>query len=239
MPPAGAARIQRRLARRRKIFEGLGLERYSRPALNDLDRKLERYLPAGAGFFVEAGAYDGFTQSNTYYFERFRGWRGVLVEPLPDPCERCRRERPNSIVFRCALVPSNHAAPTVTLHDAGLMSLLDGAQKSPEADAAHCRRGAELQNLSVRSIEVPARTLSSVLDEAGATRIDLLSLDVEGYELQALQGLELERHRPVQILVEARFGAEIVEQLQPLYELIAELSHHDLLFRLKHAPTAP
>jgi FkbM family methyltransferase len=233
------SRIQRRLARRRKICEALGLDRYSRPALNELDRKLERYLPARGGFFVEAGAFDGFTQSNTYYFERFRGWRGVLVEPLREPFERCRRERPRSQVFQCALVPADYGAPTVTIHDAGLMSLLDGAQKSPEADAAHCRRGAEVQEIVVGAAEVPARTLSSVLDEAGATRIDLLSLDVEGYELQVLRGLDLARHRPVHILVEARFREEIVDHLRPLYEPIAELSHHDVLFRLAHLATVP
>jgi hypothetical protein len=49
---------------------------------------------------------------------------------------------------------------------------------------------------------VPARPLSSLLDEAGICRVDLLSLDVEGYEAQALRGLDLSRHAPMWILVE-------------------------------------
>ncbi|HEV2762913.1 MAG TPA: hypothetical protein VGV38_07960, partial [Pyrinomonadaceae bacterium] len=50
---------------RRRVFETLGLPRYSRPGRDDLDRKLAPYLPA-RGFFVEAGALDGYTASNTY-----------------------------------------------------------------------------------------------------------------------------------------------------------------------------
>ena len=57
---------------RRHTAERLGSARYSRPALYQLDRKLEAYLGDG-GFFVEAGANDGFRFSNRYYLERFRG----------------------------------------------------------------------------------------------------------------------------------------------------------------------
>ena len=45
---------------RRSIYEAFGSDRYSRPALNQLDAKLERYLDYGGGFFIEAGANDGY-----------------------------------------------------------------------------------------------------------------------------------------------------------------------------------
>ena len=211
----------------------LGLKRYSRPALHEIDRKLERYLSLDRGCFVEAGANDGYTQSNTYYLERFRGWHGVLVEPLPALSERCRRERPASKVFCCALVADDYEGSTAPMLAANLTSLVRGAQKSPEADEAHCRLGAQIQETAVSEFDVPARTLTSILDEAGAGRIDLLSLDVEGYELQALNGLDIERFRPRYLLVEARFRDEIDRRLNPYYDPIDELSHHDVLYRWK------
>jgi hypothetical protein len=52
-----------------------------------MDERLAAMLGDG-GYFVEAGAHDGFTQSNTYLLERRHGWRGLLVEPMPDQGRR-------------------------------------------------------------------------------------------------------------------------------------------------------
>src|SRR5882672_6906915 len=92
---------------RRKSFEFFGSDRHSHLALNDLDRKLAKYLDYRSGTFIEAGANDGLNQSNTYWFERFRGWRGILIEAVPEKAEECRRNRPLAQVFCNALVASN------------------------------------------------------------------------------------------------------------------------------------
>ncbi len=56
------------------------------------------------GFFVEAGAYDGITFSNTYLLESL-GWRRMLVEPHPRQFELCKANRPGSSVVHAALGP--------------------------------------------------------------------------------------------------------------------------------------
>jgi hypothetical protein len=78
---------------------------------------------------------------------------------------------------------------------------------------------------------VPARTLTSILDEAGVRKIDFFSLDVEGFELSVLRGLDLDRYRPKYLLIEARYREEIDSYLRGLYEPITELSFHDVLYR--------
>jgi FkbM family methyltransferase len=201
-----------------------------------MDRKLEQYLPTGPGFFVEAGANDGYLQSNTYYLERFKGWSGVLVEPIPELFERCVVERPRSMVFNCALVRQGYPDPTVRMHYGGLMSVVSGARGSTEADEEHVRVGNQLGWDRNYFVDVPARTLSSVLDEADAKTIDLLSLDVEGYEEEALLGLRLESHAPRLVLIEAletERRASIRNALGTSYELVTDLSPNDLLFRLR------
>ena len=80
--------------RRRGLFEAIGSRRYSRPALHGMDRLLEGLVPARPGLFVEAGAHDGYTQSNSYYLERFLGWQGLLVEAVPELFEKARSRRP-------------------------------------------------------------------------------------------------------------------------------------------------
>ncbi|MDE0867077.1 MAG: FkbM family methyltransferase [Rubripirellula sp.] len=80
----------------------------------------------------------------------------------------------------------------------------------------------------------PAGACYATLGSAGSPRypaVDLLSLDVEGYELSVLQGLDFERHAPSWLLIEARFRKEIDDYLAPRYEVAEELSHHDILYR--------
>lgn len=224
-------------------MERLGSARYSRPALFELDRKLEAYLPERGGFFIEAGANDGYLQSNTYYFERIKGWTGLLVEPVPELYEACRRERPGSQVFNCALVPRDQDGRTVTITVGGLMSLVHGAQGSTEADRAHALAGTRGGHEPNYDIEVPGRTLSSLLDEAGTGEIDLLVLDVEGYEPEALAGLDLACHAPRFLLVEmldpGRARSRIQRLIGDRYEFVEQLSPHDHLYRRRASPRTP
>ncbi|MCS3663493.1 FkbM family methyltransferase [Salinibacter ruber] len=226
--------IRKKLQRsRRRLFEWVGSDRYSRPALNNLDRKLEPYLPDRDGFFIEAGANDGYSQSNTYYFEKMKGWTGVLVEGIPELYERCKRERPDSHIFNCALVPPELNGDAVTMRYANLMSIVNGARKSEGDDEDHVSRGIEVQESLEESyeIEVLGRTLTSILDEVNPPSIDLLSLDVEGYEGQVLEGLDFSKYRPTFILVEANYPEKVDEKIGSYYDIADQFSEHDVLYR--------
>ena len=219
---------------RRKAFESVGVDLYSRPSLHEIDRQLERYLPHRQGFFIEVGGNDGFSQSNTYYFERFRGWRGILVEGIPALYEQCVRERRKSQVFNYALVEDERRTPFIKMKYANLMSIVEGALKSRTADEQHIVMGQQLQhNIVPYEVEVPTRTLTSILDECQVTKIDLLSLDVEGFELNVLKGLDFQRYRPQYMLIEARFKAEVDEYIAEWYVQVDRLSRHDYLYRAK------
>jgi hypothetical protein len=219
------------LRQRRLRAEQRGSEQYSRPAAHDLDAKLQQLLPH-AGFFVEAGAYDGYTESNTYYLERFRGWTGLLVEPVAEYHRRALRDRPMSAVVRCALVPPDQAGQQIRLRHAGTMSIVDGARGSRQGDDAYVA-SALLFDDDGYDAWAPGRTLTELLDELGAPEVDLLSLDLEGFESRALEGLDLERHRPRHILVEVqddRSLRAVAEQLGVLYEQAVLISPRDALF---------
>ena len=210
------------------LFERVGSERYSRPALHGLDQRLEPYLPQN-GFFVETGANDGYQHSNTYYLERFRGWTGILIEPIPELFEQCVRDRPGSRVYNYALVAEG--GPTeLTLRYHNLTSAVDSRDGSGPADESWDRE---------YDVTVPARTLSSILDEAGSPAIDLLSLDVEGYEVEVLRGLA--RHAPRLILVEPNEADEDIDALLgDRYGRLAALPPNDVLYaRRDGASTSP
>jgi FkbM family methyltransferase len=226
-------RSRRALARlRRRRMETRGDFSASYPALHDIDRQLERYLPERGGFFVEAGGNDGYTQSNTYALERRHAWRGVLVEPVPELARACALERPGSHVVRAALVPEGFPNAEVGLRFGGLMTVVVGGREADDewVAAAH----AVGQEEPPHEFRAPARTLSSILDEVNAPEVDLLSLDVEGYEAQVLAGLDFERHAPRFVLVEMRdIGGDrgpIEEVLGERYVGVEELSPFDVLY---------
>ncbi len=209
--------------------------RTDKPSLNDLDDKLAKYLDFEGGFFIEAGANDGYNQSNTYYLENTKRWRGILVEAIPALAEACKKVRARSTVIHAALVADQEASSEVTMRFANLMSLVEGSLGGHELTEEHVRKGVEIQQLAGSySVVVKGRTLSSLLDEfAPGQQIDFFSLDVEGFEEQVLKGLDLARHAPRFILVETWKLDEVLTLLGDRYDMLEELSVHDYLFKRK------
>jgi len=146
------------------------------------------FFGAQTGFFVEVGANEPRERSQTWHLEQ-AGWTGILIEPQPDHVERLRAQR-NAKVFAVAATSPEHHGGTLPLHVAGPLSSLDRSGMAP---------GAEPKAV----IEVPVRTLDSILEEAGApSPLDFVSIDVEGHELEVLRGFTLARWRPRLILLE-------------------------------------
>lgn|GEM_PF-271824 len=150
-----------------------------------------------AGYYVEAGAYDGVTYSNTYFLEQI-GWTGLLVEPATSAFEKCRAARPRSKVVQ-AVLGSQGVTGTTSFcavngpGDVGAYSF--GPCSRPAADVT--RRGG-----SVTIERVPTCSLDDLLSAERPERIDFLSLDVEGAELDVLKGANLQRWRPTIIGIE-------------------------------------
>lgn len=206
-----------------------------RPSFHDLDRQIEKYINYDNGFFIEAGANNGYTQSNTFYYEYKRNWKGILIEPVLHNYKTCEYLRINSKVYNCALVSSSYQEKFVKMRYAGLMTIVDGALKSKENDDFQVQKAMKYENIKESfEFEAEARTLTSILDESNIKTIDLLSLDVEGYEAHVLDGIDFNKYRPKFILIEARFKEEIEKIILPYYKLIKVFTKGwDHLYALK------
>lgn len=192
--------------------------------LDELDRKIADYVTASKGLMVEVGANDGLNQSNSLYFER-KGWKTILIEPSPSIFKRCRSNRPLADVVNAACVSSSYVGDTVRFIDVGLMSMVAGARGSLTEQRQWIERGEALQQLKSEEMTVPARTLTSLLSERNVEKVDLLSVDVEGYELEVLDGLNFSQFRPSFIVVEDSKGGEVTARICSYgYEVVAQLS---------------
>lgn len=219
------------------------LRRRKSSALYEMDYKLyTKYFPGKEnGFFIEAGANNGLAQSNTYYLEFYKNWKGILIEPLPEQYHHCVNNRSKQThCVHTALTNDDNLRKIDMIYtptSGGLMSVID----DPSG-----------RRLMVRSPEkgipmvVSATTLDAVLADYVNERIvdtrnadilpfcvDLLVLDVEGYELQALKGLSLSVWQIDYILVEELEQNEIIADYlrQFGYERIDQLSEHDYLYK--------
>ena len=154
---------------------------------------------------------------------------------MPTYYEECRSERPKSTIVHAALVPEAAPGEMVTMQFGDLMSSVHGAHGGPNGAREWVKPGLVLGWRDGYEAQVPARTLSGILDEHGAPEVDLLSLDVEGYEPEALRGLDLDRHGPRWIVVEAHdllSGRKAIEDvLGNRYVMHAQVSPLDLLYR--------
>lgn len=214
----------------RRGLELFGIEKYSHPSLNGLDKKILKYLPEQPGVFIEVGANNGYSQSNTYYLERFKKWKGILIEPIPELYKECVKERKNSKVFNCALVADDYDKDYVEIHNASLMSVIDGVMDK-EAEEQHLENAAKFErDLKIKLIKVKARTLTSILKECNIEKVDFFSLDVEGYELEVLKGLDLDRFAPEYILIELNKRDELNTFLRDKYNIVEEFSN-DILYK--------
>jgi FkbM family methyltransferase len=147
------------------------------------------------GFFVEVGAYDGYQLSVTYGLEA-AGWRGLLIEAIPERCDRCRIRRPYSRVVNAAVSRKGSdgtATFVVVPEQNGLLSYLD-------QDTEHARFMA-LTATAKERITVPLRTIDGLLDGHEGP-IDAAIIDVEGAELDVLDGFDIERWRPRVLFLE-------------------------------------
>jgi FkbM family methyltransferase len=221
----------------RKILGGLrrSLKRSSTPshkyALNNIDDRLEKYLNFRNGFFVEAGAYDGVDQSNTYYLEKVKGWNGILIEPILENFYKIPKNR-NCSSFNCALVSKNFKAAQIEINYAGLMSIAEGSM-TDEMRLNHISSGLKCHGYDQSyKVSVNAFTLSDVLKRFNAPQIDFFSLDVEGYENEVLMGIDFRIHRPRYILVEERNHTITKNILESVgYFLIDQFSENDYLYK--------
>lgn len=155
----------------------------------------KKKIPKTNEFFVDVGANDGITGSNSLLLEE-NGWKGLLVEANAEhkeqlnkirksPVEWCAVSNLDKVIFNSVEGPGN-------LHG---LSRITSDEKFLNHVKAH---GGE-----VKTTEVKAKTLDKIFAENNVPAdLAFLSVDVEGHELTVFKTLDFKKYRPKLIVTE-------------------------------------
>lgn len=142
------------------------------------------------GVFVDIGAHDGITLSNTYVLEKELNWSGICVEPMHHEYVKLAQNR-NCVLYNCACYDTNGIEKFTMLEYDGYPDMLSGIAK----DISFKHMGHILSEQSIiggvrKVIDVQTRILNELLDENNMFEIDFLSIDTEGSEYKILKSID-------------------------------------------------
>lgn len=165
-----------------------------------------------SGCYVDIGANDPVFLSNTLRFYE-RGWRGINVEPEPNLFVKLSERRAQDINLNVGIGTEAGSLTFYRIQPSQLSTFnADQARKNLKRPGA----------TALQEMELPVVTLSHLFEEhLGERRIDFLSVDVEGFELEVFRGNDWAKFRPRLILVEINPGKEsIVTYLHKVTDLL-------------------
>lgn len=161
------------------------------------------------GYFVEFGATDGKTLSNTYLLEKNFEWTGILAEPGKTWHKRLKLERNSIIDNRCVWSISGENLSFIEANYAEVSTLAGFAEQDGHSDARKNSLNYKVQTVS----------LNDLLEEHGAPEvIDYLSIDTEGSEFEILSTFNFNKYKFRVITCEHNFG----ETRSQINELLKE-----------------
>jgi FkbM family methyltransferase len=195
------------------------------------DRVIDRLFGGKRdGVFVDIGGYDGVTGSNTLFFEVFRNWTGILVEPSPTQLEMAKAAR------RCECLGyavAGKAGKAEFMEVTSGYTQMSGFLDSYDADLLDKVRANPQHKEVVHKLS--KKTLPSILNQQKLKKIDFLSLDVEGGEMDILTSFPFEKYDIDLFSIENNVQSSNMPELMKSkgYELVEFVGVDDIYRKIK------
>ena len=142
-----------------------------------------------SGYFLEIGAHDGIQGSNCLFFEKFKNWNGLAIEPSSTQFEKLKRNRKCKIINKAASAVSGNMT-FIEIDDSGSDSQLSFLEKYyPEKSQSVLKKN----NLKKYMVEV--LTFEEILKNADKEVIDYCSIDIEGAETALIKNFNFSNYK--------------------------------------------
>ncbi len=173
------------------------------------------FMGKSTGYYVDVGAHHPKRFSNTYLFYQ-KGWSGINLDAMPGSMEAFRRERPRDINLELAIGSDSGSARTFWIFDEPALNTFDEALAKRSV-------GGPYNRTIIATRQVPTRPLSEVFAThlPVGIKIDFLTVDVEGLDLEVLRTNDWSRFRPDFVLAECPGVSAVRLAGQPICEFVA------------------
>lgn len=163
------------------------------------------------GFFLDIGAHNGVTYSNSCFFEKSLGWTGICVEPIPDVFAELKKNRQCILENACITATDGEVKFT---RITGYSEMLSGI--TDQYDERHLSRiEKELKEAggTKEEITVQGKSISTLIKQHNVTQIDFCSIDTEGNEMPILKSFPFHLIKPRVFLIENNYKDQQMRDL--------------------------
>jgi len=184
------------------------------------------------GFFVDVGAHHPYRFSNTLHFYQ-KGWRGINIEPTPGAIKIFNRFRSRDINLNIGISDRKDKLTFYCFNEPAL----NGFSKELSEE----RNSTSKKYHIIKELGVETYPLAEILDKylPQGQKIDFLTIDVEGLDLQVLKSNNWDKYKPSYILVEDKIDftnlsdSEVYRYLEERgYKMVAK-TMRTLFFKLQ------
>ena len=159
------------------------------------------------GFYVEVGATDGVHFSNTLFFEKFRNWDGICIEPNPIEFKKLEQSGRNCIKENVAISTSKGEVNFLAIdgYGKGLSGIIDNYNTKHINRIENETKETDSKKIVVKVKTVP---LSDIFEKHGVSKINYCSVDVEGSEFEVIKSIDFSKVSIDCFTIENNYGIE-------------------------------
>lgn len=185
------------------------------------------------GFFIDIGAHDGISYSNSLFFEKFNDWSGICVEPNPSVFTKLILNR-KSINLNVCIGSENKKVKFTQIE--GYSEMLSGvSEKYDERHIQRINNDILIKGGKKSEIEVNMISLDAV-DGLNNKKIDFISIDTEGNEFDIVTSINFNVLDIKSLVIENNYKDNRIEEyLNPFgFELIYKLDYDEVFINKKY-----
>ena len=147
------------------------------------------------GFFIEIGAFDGIEGSNCCYFEKYESWEGIAIEASPKQFQKLQKNRKCEMI-NAVIGPEEKEVEFCEITEG--FTQMSGIYNSNYKDSLN--RIQKKSNSKINIIKTNSTTFEKIIPSNRI--VDIVSIDIEGNELEVIKSIDFNKHEIKVILLE-------------------------------------